>query len=67
MNEEVVFYILIPVYNVEKYISNCIDSVLNQTYQNFKIIIVDDGTPDNAGKICDEYAKTDSLCTGQFI
>lgn len=63
MNEEVVFYILIPVYNVEKYISNCIDSVLNQTYQNFKIIIVDDGTPDNAGKICDEYARADARIT----
>lgn len=56
---DLLFYILIPVYNVEKYIKNCIDSVLNQTYKNFKVIIVDDGTPDNAGKICDEYAKKD--------
>lgn len=53
------FYILIPVYNVEKYINNCIESVLNQTYSNFKIIVVDDGSPDNSGKICDDYAKND--------
>lgn len=51
--------VIIPVYMVEKYIRKCLDSVLNQTYQNLEIILVDDGTYDNCGKICDEYAKID--------
>lgn len=59
MSEKITFYVLIPVYNVEKYIANCIESVLKQTYQNFKMVIVDDGSPDKAGEICDEYAKKD--------
>ena len=52
--------IIIPVYKVEKYISKCIESVLNQTYTNFELILVDDGSPDKSGEICEEYAKTDS-------
>ncbi len=52
--------IIIPVYNVENYIRKCIDSVINQTYKNLEIILIDDGTPDNSGKICDEYAEKDS-------
>ena len=52
--------VIIPVYKVEKYLSKCIDSVLNQTYSNLEIILVDDGSPDNCGAICDEYAKKDS-------
>ena len=55
--------IIVPVYKVEKYVSDCIDSILAQTYTNFRLILVDDGTPDNAGKICDEYAKKDSRIT----
>lgn len=51
--------VIVPVYKVEKYIAECIDSILAQTYTNFRLILVDDGTPDNAGKICDEYAKKD--------
>lgn len=51
--------IIIPIYNVEKYIHKCIDSIINQTYKNLEIILVDDGSPDNCGKICDEYAKKD--------
>ena len=51
--------IIIPVYKVEKYLENCIESVLKQTYTNLQIILVDDGSPDNCGKICDEYAKKD--------
>lgn len=52
--------IIIPVYRVEKYLSRCIDSVINQSYENIEIILVDDGSPDNCGYICDEYAKRDS-------
>lgn len=51
--------VVIPIYNVEKQLSRCIDSVLNQTYKNLEIILVDDGSPDNCPQICDEYAKKD--------
>ncbi|MEQ8154210.1 MAG: glycosyltransferase family 2 protein [Clostridiaceae bacterium] len=49
--------VIIPIYNVEPYLRRCINSVLNQTYNNLEIILVDDGSPDNCGIICDEYAK----------
>ena len=55
--------VIVPVYKVEKYIAECIESILAQTYTNFRLILVDDGTPDNAGRICDEYAKKDSRIT----
>ena len=51
--------VVVPVYNVEKYIDRCLDSIMNQTYQNLEIILVDDGSKDNSGCICDEYAKKD--------
>lgn len=51
--------IIIPVYNVEKFIRYCLESVINQTYKNLEIIIVDDGTKDNSGAIAEEYAKKD--------
>lgn len=51
--------IVVPIYNVEKYINKCVDSILNQTYKNLQVILVDDGSPDNCGKIADEYAKKD--------
>ena len=52
--------IIIPVYNVEKYIRRCIESVLNQDYNHLEIILVDDGSTDSSGEICDEYAKKDN-------
>ena len=51
------FSVLIPVYNTEKYLEECLQSVINQTYQNFEIIIVDDGSTDSSGKICDRYQR----------
>lgn len=51
--------IIVPVYNVEKYLNNCIKSIIGQTYKNIEIILVDDGSTDNSSKICDDYAKKD--------
>jgi len=52
--------IIVPIYKVEQYLKKCIDSVINQTYSNLEIILVDDGSPDDCGDICDEYAKRDN-------
>ena len=52
--------VIVPVYNVEKYLNRCIDSILNQKFTDFELILVDDGSPDNCGVICDEYAENDS-------
>lgn len=51
------FSFIIPVYRAEKYINRCINSILSQTFHDFEIILVDDGSPDNSGKMCDEFAK----------
>ena len=51
--------IVVPIYKVEKYIHRCIESILAQTFTDFDLILVDDGSPDNCGKICDEYAVKD--------
>lgn len=59
MNKEIVS-IIIPVYNVEKYIENCIESIVNQTYKNIEIILVDDGSTDKSGSICDKFSKIDN-------
>ena len=55
--------IIVPVYKVEEYLRRCIDSILSQTYKDFELILVDDGSPDNCGAICDEYAQKDSRIT----
>ncbi|MEI7668283.1 MAG: glycosyltransferase family A protein, partial [Erysipelotrichaceae bacterium] len=52
--------VIVPVYNVEKYIDRCVSSILNQTYKNLDIILVDDGSQDKSGQICDEYALKDN-------
>ncbi|MFR9669525.1 MAG: glycosyltransferase family 2 protein [Rikenellaceae bacterium] len=51
--------IVVPIYNVEEYLPKCLESIINQSYRNIEIILVDDGSPDNAGEICDEYATKD--------
>ena len=68
------FSVLIPVYNVEKYIRECLDSVVCQSYKNFEVIIVDDGSTDSSGRICDEYAQKHNFIkvihqenSGQFM
>lgn len=52
--------IVVPIYNIEDCLIPCIESIINQTYTNLEIILVDDGSPDNCGEICDEYAKKDN-------
>ena len=51
--------VIVPVYNIEKYISRCLESIINQTYKNLEIIVIDDGSSDNTGKIIDDFAKRD--------
>lgn len=58
-NTEVKFSVLVPVYNAENFLHACIQSVLNQTYCNFELILVDDGSQDGSGIICDQYAQAD--------
>lgn len=59
MIKEPLISVIVPVYNVEPYLQKCVDSVLNQSFQNFELILVDDGSIDNSGKICNEYALKD--------
>lgn len=60
MNNKPTVSVIVPVYSVEKYIEKCINSIINQTYKNLEIILVDDGSPDNCPKICDDYALKDN-------
>ena len=55
--------VIVPVYNVEPYLRQCLDSIVDQTYRDLEIILVDDGSPDNCGAICDEYAAKDDRIT----
>lgn len=52
--------VIVPVYNVEKYLTQCIESILSQTYQEFELLLIDDGSEDNSGSICDHYSNIDS-------
>ncbi len=52
--------VILPIYNMEQYLPKCIDSILKQTFIDFELLLIDDGSQDNSGKICDEYAKKDS-------
>ncbi len=52
--------VIVPVYNVEQYLERCVESIRNQSYKNLEIILVDDGSPDNCGKMCDEFAEIDN-------
>lgn len=49
--------VIVPVYNAEKYLCQCIDSILAQTFADFELLLIDDGSKDNSGAICDEYAE----------
>ena len=59
MEKKQLISVIIPVYNVEKYIEQCIESIINQTYKKIEVILIDDGSIDKSGAICDEYAKID--------
>ena len=51
--------VIVPVYKVERYLQRCVDSILHQTFEDFELILVDDGSPDNCPAMCDGIAKTD--------
>ena len=51
--------IIVPIYNMEQYLERCVDSILSQTYKDFEVILVNDGSTDNSDIICDDYAKKD--------
>lgn len=59
MNDKMLVSVIVPVYNAEKYLARCIDSICTQTYIDLEILLIDDGSRDNSGIICDEYAKKD--------
>ena len=60
MGEQAVLSIIVPVYNLENYLCKCIDSILGQTYRDFEVLLVDDGSTDSSLSICLQYAETDS-------
>ncbi len=52
--------VIVPVYNVEEYLNRCVESILDQTFEDFELILIDDGSSDNSGSLCDEFAKNNS-------
>jgi glycosyltransferase EpsH len=59
MEKRPLISVIVPIYKTEKYINECIDSILNQTYKNLEVLLIDDGSPDSCPQICDNYAKLD--------
>ncbi len=59
MNEPLIS-VIVPVYKVEKYFDECVESIVNQTYRNLEIILIDDGSPDNCPQMCDDWTKRDA-------
>ena len=59
--------VIVPVYNVEPYLRKCLDSIVYQTYKNLEILVVDDGSTDECGRICDEYEEKDELAPKQLL
>lgn len=59
IEEKIKFSVVLPIYNVEKYLNRCLDSVMNQTYKKLEIILVDDGSPDSCPQMCDNWARVD--------
>lgn len=60
MEAQPLITVIVPVYNVEKYLRRCLDSIIGQTYQNLEILCIDDGSIDNSGEICEQYAARDA-------
>ena len=58
--EEILVSVIVPVFNVEKFLEKCVSSITNQTYKNLEILLVDDGSTDNSGTICDNFSKNDN-------
>ena len=59
-NEKVKISVIVPIYNGEKYLKKCLDSIVNQTFKEFELILVNDGSTDNSEIICEEYRRKDS-------
>lgn len=57
MDSKSLISVIVPIYNVENYLERCVVGIINQTYKNLEIILVDDGSPDNCPKMCDDFAK----------
>lgn len=66
-DSKIILSIIVPVYNVERYVMKCVDSLLNQDIDNYEIILVDDGSTDGCGVICDEYAANHNTCSIRVI
>lgn len=62
VQKKIMITVIVPIYNVEAYLPTCIESIINQTYRNLEVLLVDDGSTDNSGKICDDYVRRDNRC-----